>query len=141
MFQTCACDECMSTSLSEECPDVCLWQVAQARFRLKTVLRLCLGPLHKKVPVGPVHALHQDCEISSSYTRENLNTALSENQLDNTLKAAGARQHLLNDTDVHLCSGYIVLLSYAVNVEKCFDKWSFLGRMKRESVPRMSQEA
>ena len=30
---------------------------------------------------------------------------------------AGARQHLLDDTDVHQCSDYIILLSYIVGVQ------------------------
>ena len=151
VLHTCACDACTSKFVSEECSDVRLWQVAQALFRLRTVSDMRLWPMHKRVPAGTVHALHQGCVRFPRVTPENLSRQhLSENQPKNAQKAAGARQHLSDDIDVDQCTDCTVPLLYVVGFQvgrlyaqcwKCFNVWPFLGRMRREAVSRMNREA
>ena len=74
-------------------------------------------------------------------------TALVEDQLEYVRKAADARQHLSDDTDVDQCIGCRVQLLYAVCFQvgrfcarcwRCFNVWPFLGCIRREAASRTS---
>ena len=86
--------------------------------------------------------------ISSSVSRGTFTTTLVghfQDQLEYVRKAAGARQHLSDDTDVDQCTGCRVQLLYAVSFQvgrlyarcwRCFNVWPFLGCARREAASR-----
>ena len=131
--------------------DVRLWQVAQASSCLRTVSHVRLWQMHKQVLVGTVHALRQSCERFPRGTHEKLSRQhMSENQPEYDWKAAGARQHLSDDTDVDQCTACTVELLYVVRFEvgrlyaqcwTCLNVWPFARRTRREAASRMSREA
>ena len=176
VLQTCACDECTNRFASEEgfrltlwqaqqassClrtfrpksvgeSDVRLWQVAQAGSCLRAVSDVRLWRMHKQVLVGTVHALRQSCERFPRGTLEKLSRQhTAENQPEYDWKAAGARQHLSDDTDVDQCTGCAVELLYVVRFQvgrlcaqcwTCLNVWPFARRTRREAASRMSREA
>ena len=107
-----------ASSRPKSVSDVRLWRVAQASSCLRTVSDVRLWRMHKQVLVGAVHALRQSCERFPRGTLEKLSRQhLSENQPEYDWKAAGARQHLSDDTDVDQCAGCTVELLYVVRFQ------------------------
>ena len=127
----CACDECTSKTAGG------LYQICACGECTSTLFGKAVSCLGTD-PLDPCTLFTKAVSEFPRVTPENSHDSIVENQPENVRKAAGARQHLSDDTDVDQCTGCTVKLLYVVCFQvgrlyaqcwKCFNVWPFLGRI------------